>query len=127
MGGCNLRTMQKQVIEKDHKNATAFDTDPAVQRYVHALKRLVTFMQSEQPSADPSKLGHVPAPTPHASELGLPVLLSVSDSDGRNRKPEGMEPNDPKYSEPSGDRDLAFGRKADHGHPFQGIGFARGV
>eukprot|EP00929_Paragymnodinium_shiwhaense_P092782 TRINITY_DN52779_c0_g1_i1.p1 TRINITY_DN52779_c0_g1~~TRINITY_DN52779_c0_g1_i1.p1 ORF type:complete len:245 (-),score=60.62 TRINITY_DN52779_c0_g1_i1:855-1589(-) len=31
--GCSLRTMQKQVVEKDHKNATLFDTDPVVQRY----------------------------------------------------------------------------------------------
>merc|ERR1711874_766746 len=82
-GGCQLRTMQKQVVEKDHKNATLFDTDPSVQRYVHALKRLVTYMQSVQPSADPSKLGHVPAPTPLPSEVGLPVLADIRASDGR--------------------------------------------
>merc|ERR1719253_968958 len=80
--GCNLRTMQKQIVEKDHKNATLFDTDPAVQRYVHALKRLVTFMQSVQPSADPSKQGHVPAPVAPASELGTPVHGNIRDSDG---------------------------------------------
>ena len=29
--------------KQDHKNASLFDTDPVVQRYVHALKRLVTY------------------------------------------------------------------------------------
>lgn len=121
-GGSNLRTMQKQVIEKDNKNATLFDTDPAVQRYVHALKRLVTFMQRAQPSHDPSKLGHVPAPVPAASEFGLPVVGCVRDSDGRGRMPEFVDPDDPMPS-----RGLAFGTESGRAHPFHGIGSARGV
>merc|ERR1719253_2354563 len=75
--GCNLRTMQKQIVEKDHKNATLFDTDPAVQRYVHALKRLVTHMQGVAPSEDPSKMGHVAAPAVGPSEVGLPVRPNI--------------------------------------------------
>lgn len=125
--GGGLRTMQKQVIEKDHHNATLFDTDPVVQRYVHALKRLVTHMQAAQPSAEPSKLGHVPAPAPDASTVGLPVMRSIRDSGGDKPEPEFVEPGDPLYRENAGARGLAFGREATRAHPFHGIGSARGV
>lgn len=123
--GCSLRTMQRQVVEKDHKNASLFDTDPVVQRYVHALKRLVTYMQSVQPSAEPSKLGHVPAPKPAASECGLPVMRNVRDSDGRGYEPEFVDPNDAGVVDAQ--RGIAFGRESSRAHPFTGIGHARGI
>lgn len=124
-GGCNLRTMQKQVIEKDTKNASLFDTDPIVQGYVHALKRLLTHMQVVQPDLDPSKCGHVPPAPPDASELGLPVMRSFCDGcDGDCREPEFVEPSDPSFSRPS--RGIAFGTESGPAHPFTGIGFARG-
>eukprot|EP00403_Amphidinium_massartii_P025078 CAMPEP_0178394470 /NCGR_PEP_ID=MMETSP0689_2-20121128/12722_1 /TAXON_ID=160604 /ORGANISM="Amphidinium massartii, Strain CS-259" /LENGTH=320 /DNA_ID=CAMNT_0020015099 /DNA_START=79 /DNA_END=1037 /DNA_ORIENTATION=+ len=122
--GCNLRTMQKQVVEKDHKNATLFDTNPAVQRYVHALKRLVTFMQTSRPSQDPSKMGHVPAPAPRGDDVGLPVIKGIRDSDGRGREPEFMEP--PEAYALATDKGLAFGAESGRAHPFHGIGNARG-
>lgn len=121
--GDNNRTMQKQIVEKDYKNATLFDTDPSVQRYVHALKRLVTHMQSVQPSADPSKLGHVPAPAADPSELGLPVRENIRGKHVEDRVPEGLCPNDLVPI-----RDIKFGTEiAGHAHPFHGIGFARGI
>jgi len=131
-GGCSLRTMQRQVVEKDHKNASLFDTDPAVQRYVHALKRLVTHMQVVRPAIDPSKQGHVPAPKPDASELGLPVSRGVRDSDGRSRSlPEYAEPDDVRHTGPSADRGFAFGQRANrtglgvptgrNSHPFAAV------
>lgn len=121
--GDNNRTMQKQIVEKDYKNATLFDTDPSVQRYVHALKRLVTHMQSVQPSADPSKLGHVPAPAADPSELGLPVRENIRGKHVEDRVPEGLCPNDLVPV-----RDIKFGTEiAGHAHPFHGIGFARGI
>merc|ERR1712146_557049 len=121
--GCQLRTMQKQIVEKDYKNATLFDTDPAVQRYVHALKRLVTHMQSVQPSADPSKLGHVPAPAAPRSELGVPVRENIRGKHVEDRLPEGVSPED---FVPLRGIEFASGR-ATHEHPFHGIGHARGV
>jgi len=124
-GGCNLRTVQKQVIEKDFKNASLFDTDPTVQGYVHALKRLLTHMQVVQPNLDPSKCGHVPPAPPDCSELGLPVMRSLRDGcDGDCREPEFVEPSDPSFSRPS--RGIAFGTESGPNHPFTGIGFARG-
>lgn len=112
--GCSLRTMQRQVIEKDHKNSSLFDSDPTVQRYVHALKRLVTHMQSVQPSLDPSKAGHVPAPPASSAEVGLPVSLGVRDGAGKHeRLPEYMDPDDPAFNGPSGSRGIAFGRRLD--------------
>jgi len=125
--GGGLRTMQKQVVEKDHRNSTLFDSDPVVQRYIHALKRLVTHMQGVKPSAEPSKLGHVPAPTPHASEVGLPVMRCIRDSDGGQPEPEYVEPSDPLYKNAASNRGLAFGHEADRTHPFHGIGSARGI
>mmetsp|Transcript_33461 Transcript_33461/g.77746 ORF Transcript_33461/g.77746 Transcript_33461/m.77746 type:complete len:327 (+) Transcript_33461:78-1058(+) len=125
--GGGLRTMQKQVVEKDHQNATLFDTNPEVQRYVHALKRLVTHMQLVQPSADSSKLGHAPAPAPDKSEMGLPVMRCIRDSDGGLPEPEYVEPSDPSYKNVASNRGLAFGHQAGHAHPFHGIGSARGV
>merc|ERR1740116_628165 len=91
-GGDGLRTWQRHTVEKDRQGASLFDTDPVVQGYVHALKRLVTHMESVQPSVDPSRSGHVPAPVPDASELGLAVSSSIRDSDGSLREPEFVEP-----------------------------------
>eukprot|EP00931_Biecheleriopsis_adriatica_P008620 TRINITY_DN109774_c0_g1_i1.p1 TRINITY_DN109774_c0_g1~~TRINITY_DN109774_c0_g1_i1.p1 ORF type:complete len:329 (-),score=65.01 TRINITY_DN109774_c0_g1_i1:55-1041(-) len=123
--GCSLRTMQRQVVEKDHKNASLFDTDPVVQRYVHALKRMVTYMQSVKPSADPSKQGHVPAPKPAANEVGLPVVRNIRDSDGRGHEPEFVDPNDTSFRDAQSG--IAFGRESSRNHPFTGIGHARGI
>jgi len=123
--GCSLRTMQKQVVEKDHQNATLFDTDPVVQRYVHAMKRLVTHMQSTRPSEDPAKMGHAPAPKARPDEVGLPVVKGVRDSDGRGHEPEFMEPAE-AYAIGK-DRGLAFGSESGRAHPFHGIGNARGI
>jgi len=130
-GSDGLRTMQRQVVEKDWSRASSFDTDPVVQRYVHALKRLVTYMQAERPSEDPSKNGHVPAQKPDASELGLRVFRGVRDSDGRGHMPEYVEPDDPRFNGPSGDRGLAFGTRTDrtgmnvptgrNSHPFAAV------
>ncbi|CAE8622150.1 unnamed protein product [Polarella glacialis] len=117
--------MQKQTIQKDHANASLFDSDPAVQRYVHALKRIVTHMQGVQPSADPSKQGHVPAPIPDPSETGVPMMRDIRASDGTCREPEGVCP-DEAY-QVSRDRGLAFGSESGKAHPFAGIGNARGV
>lgn len=123
-GGCSLRTMQRQVVEKDHKNAGLFDTDPVVQRYVHALKRFVTFMQSVQPNEDPSKLGHIPAPAASPADASIPVVQGVRDSDGRGREPEFVEPQDLPAAMVRG---TAFGTRADRSHPFAAIGSARGI
>eukprot|EP00927_Polykrikos_kofoidii_P062882 TRINITY_DN57683_c0_g1_i1.p1 TRINITY_DN57683_c0_g1~~TRINITY_DN57683_c0_g1_i1.p1 ORF type:complete len:346 (+),score=62.64 TRINITY_DN57683_c0_g1_i1:52-1089(+) len=124
-GGSSLRTMQRQVVEKDHKNSSLFDSDPAVQRYVHAVKRLVTYMQSAHPSDDPSKLGHVPAEAPKPSDLGLPVQRHIRDSDGHQRLPEYVEPSEADAA--CANRGLAFGDRADRSHPFSAIGSARGI
>ncbi|CAK0837474.1 unnamed protein product [Prorocentrum cordatum] len=127
-GGSSLRTMQKQIVEKDHKNATAFDTDPAVQRYVHALKRLATHIGGVAPSDCPSKQGHVPAPAALPSEVGLPVRRSIRDSDGQGRVPEFVEPCDMPAFARDNARRLQFAvDQGGHSHPFQGIGSARGV
>lgn len=126
-GGTDGRTMQRQVVEKDYKNASLFDSDPLVQRYVHALKRLVTYMQSVQPNSDPSKAGHITAPIPDKSTLGMPLLRDIRASDGRQREPEWVEPSDPLYSQCSGSRGLAFGQESGRNHPFHGIGQARGI
>eukprot|EP00747_Dinoflagellata_sp_TGD_P169346 gnl/TRDRNA2_/TRDRNA2_198119_c0_seq1.p1 gnl/TRDRNA2_/TRDRNA2_198119_c0~~gnl/TRDRNA2_/TRDRNA2_198119_c0_seq1.p1 ORF type:complete len:331 (+),score=58.17 gnl/TRDRNA2_/TRDRNA2_198119_c0_seq1:79-1071(+) len=126
--GCQLRTMQRQVVSKDRSIVNLFDTDPVVQRYVHGLKRLVTHIQSVQPSVDPSKQGHVPAPTPDASECGQAVTLNIRDSDGRvNRTCEFLSPEE--AAAPSLERGLAFGTANSGGrsHPFHGIGNARGI
>merc|ERR1712150_467594 len=100
----------------DHKNATLFDTDSTVQRYVHALKRMVTYMQAVQPSEDPSKLGHVPAPTPAPSELGHDVPLQKNlweASDDQPRMPEFVDPAEHLASSASV-RGLAFGVESGH-------------
>lgn len=124
--GCSLRTMQRQVVEKDVKNASAFDTDPLVRSFVHALKRMVTYMQTVQPSADPSKQGHVPAPKAKADEVGLPVRPNIRDSDGRGHSPEFVDVND--TSARDAQRGIAFGSREDaRSLPFVGIGFARGI
>jgi len=123
--GCALRTMQKQVVEKDHLNATLFDTDPVVQRYVHAMKRLVTHMQSTRPNEDLAKMGHATAPRPKADEVGLPVARGIRDSDGRGREPEFLEPQE-AYAAGT-ERGLVFGAQSGRAHPFHGIGNARGV
>lgn len=131
-GGCSLRTMQRQVVEKDHKNASLFDTDPVVQRYVHGMKRLVTHIQAVRPAEDPSKRGHAPAPAAAASEVGLPVMRDVRASDGRGHSlPEYAEPDDPRHSGASADRGIAFGARRDHSgqnvptgrnsHPFAAV------
>lgn len=131
-GSGNLRTMQRQTVEKDWQRASSFDTDPVVQRYVHALKRLVTYMQSQRPSEDPSKQGHVPAQKPHASEVGLPVVRGVRDSDGGGQgMPEYAEPDDPRFTGPGATRGIAFGPRTDrtglnvptgrNSHPFAAV------
>ena len=71
-----------QTVRKDERYAKLFDTDPVVQRYIHALKRLVTHMQTAAP-ADPSKSGHVPPAAAatlaseafHRESVALRVLL----------------------------------------------------
>lgn len=112
--GCNLRTMQRQVVEKDRTHATLFDSDPVVQRYVHAMKRLVTFMQERCPG-DPSKLGHAPAPSQaeYLSETqhGTPVRYDHC-SYGQGL-PEFAEPGDPRHCGASGSRGLLFGERTD--------------
>lgn len=109
-GGGNLRTWQRQTIDKDLENQSLFDSDPVVQRYVHALKRFVTHMQQAQPSADPSKMGHALAPVPAAHEVGLPVQQNIRDSDGRaNRTREGVDPSEMAL----GPRGIAFGQRTD--------------
>ncbi|OLP82783.1 Pre-mRNA-splicing factor 18 [Symbiodinium microadriaticum] len=120
--GCSLRTMQRQVVEKDTKNAALFDTDPVVQRYVHALKRMVTYLQTVQPSTDPSKQGHVPAPAAKPDEVGLPIRRNIRDGDGRDHSPEFVDVNDCSAREAQ--RGIAFGQQSNRDHPFTGIGFA---
>eukprot|EP00933_Yihiella_yeosuensis_P034504 TRINITY_DN2798_c1_g2_i1.p1 TRINITY_DN2798_c1_g2~~TRINITY_DN2798_c1_g2_i1.p1 ORF type:complete len:330 (+),score=71.35 TRINITY_DN2798_c1_g2_i1:47-1036(+) len=124
-GGCNLRTMQRQVVEKDLKNASLFDTDPSVQRYVHSLKRLLTFMQIVEPSEDPSQMGCAQAPVPDASECNLPVMRDIRATDGTCREPEFLDPSE--ASSVPMMRGLAFGKESGLAHPFHGIGNARGI
>eukprot|EP00913_Durusdinium_trenchii_P020351 g19118.t1 len=100
--GATRRTMQRQVVEKDVKNASAFDTDPLVRSFVHALKRR---------RADPSKQGHVPAPKAKADEVGLPVRPNIRDSDGRGHSPEFVDVND--TSARDAQRGIAFGSRED--------------
>lgn len=83
-------------------------------------------MQTVQPSADPSKQGHVPAPRAKADEVGLPVRPNIRDSDGRGHSPEFVDVND--ASARDAQRGIAFGsRENGRAHPFVGIGFARGI
>lgn len=127
-GGDGLRTWQRQTVEKDWKGATLFDSDPEVQRYVHALKRLVTYMQFVQPCEDPAKMGHAPAPPATAADgAGSCVISSIRDSDGTQNEPEWMDPAEASAAVTPSARGLRFGYESNglrvpgssrNNHPF---------